>query len=131
MNDKLRKLESELKEYQAMYEKARDAKARTSRELDTLLKSISTLSVEDVPAFVAKRNELQGCCEIYNRIATDRLERCDQLQAEIREAKLQEIVAAKDEKGAKYEAIMQRLPFLAINDPERKDLQAELDVLRS
>jgi septal ring factor EnvC (AmiA/AmiB activator) len=130
MSDNLKRLEAELAKTEAINDRVRDARVRTSQELDALLKSIYDLLPEDVPAFVTRRRDLQDCGEVLSWIKNDRQARSDKLRSELQEAQLKEIRAANDERTGKIEAIMQRLPFLPLASPERADLAAELVALR-
>ncbi len=83
-----------------------------------------------MPDFAKQRRELEDCGDLYARIVNDRQALSDRLQREINDEKLRIAVEKVDEKGTRIEAIMSRLPFLANTDPERADLQGELDGLK-
>ena len=129
MSDQLKALQAEFSENRVVLDRTRQALSRASQELDKLLKTIYTLTPEDVPDFVTKRRELEDYGEIYARIVNFRAGRCDEIQRAI----MQETIIENrqvDEKTARLEAISQRLPFLPLTSPERADLQAELAELQ-
>jgi len=130
MTDKLKQLQAEFDKNQAVLDRTRPALAAAARELDALGKQIYTLMPEDVEAFAVNRRRLQDALELLGQIANFQQGRCDELQRVINQETLIEIRESADQRGRRLAEIGDQLPFLALTDPERADLQKEFDALQ-